>query len=59
MVEGVSEQAVFSGYDRNFGFERGLFPAFQSIAAPDFDERAVAEQTHIARAGGQSETLTC
>src|SRR5262249_28429078 len=50
-VEGVSDQAVLSGDDRDLGFERRLSPAIQRVAAPDFDQRAVAEQPHVARAG--------
>src|SRR5262249_44195500 len=51
MVEGVSEEAVLSSDDRDLGFERGLFLSLQRVAAPDFDQRAVAEQSHVARAG--------
>src|SRR5437867_2294945 len=49
-IENVSRQTVLSRDDCYVGFQGCRRLASQHIAAPDFCERTVTEQSHIARA---------
>ena len=47
-VEGVSGQAVRACHERQCRLKRDALLAFEYVAVPDTDERAVAEQAQVA-----------
>ena len=51
LVEGVSRQPVWSGGDGNLFLETDRRFSLQCVTVPDLDQRAVAKQTHVTRAG--------
>src|SRR5207248_9923516 len=52
-VEGVGREKVLARDDRHYGFERGAPRGGGNRAVLHVDERAVAEQTQVARARGR------